>query len=86
MERDVGAEILERVGQGRAGDELEVERLDGNVEVLEAGEVALGGRDGRVGDVFVIDGAGAFAGGEQAESARARLNKRSVNMTVRLDR
>ncbi len=39
--------------------------------MLEAGEVTLGGGDGGVGDVLVVDGPGALAGGEQAEAARA---------------
>jgi len=71
MERDVGAEVLEGVGERSTGGELEVEGLDGDVEVLEAGEVALGGGDGGVGDVFVIERAGAFAGGFQADAAGA---------------
>jgi hypothetical protein len=71
VQDDVGTEILQGLGQGRARGELEIEGLDGDVEVLEAGEVTLGGGNGAIGDELGVHGLGAFAGGHEADPARA---------------
>ena len=51
--------------------ELEIERLDGDIEVLEAGEVTLGGRDGGIGNELIIECRCTFASRHEADPAGA---------------
>ncbi len=88
MQHDIGADLRQRLRQRLARDELEIERAHRYLQVLEAGQVALRGGDGRVGDELVVGGGRAFAGGEQSKPARTGRgpgHQRAAEQALKVD-